>query len=225
MSNKLISLNSITKFWSNTKTYIQNYVSSFVNNKLSNFIQKNDIINSFTSTDATKVAAAPTVKTLNDNLNQLNMNLSNKQDNLGYTPVQQGGGAGQGANKVYIGWANGRLKTQVDALDLGNMVFDSNMNNALANYVPKNSGYKILSVQTVVVSVPTAPVFSQATGTSYFNLVSGATQYLLMLKCFGWWNVSGAEIVGNAVNASFINCSGQTHAGSAVFDVIAIAPL
>ena len=72
MSNKLISLNSITKFWSNTKTYIQNYVSSFVNNKLSNFIQKNDIINSFTSTDATKVAAAPTVKTLNDNLNQLN---------------------------------------------------------------------------------------------------------------------------------------------------------
>lgn len=72
MSNKLISLNSMTKFWSNTKTYIQNYVSSFVNNKLSNFIQKNDIINSFTSTDATKVAAAPTVKTLNDNLNQLN---------------------------------------------------------------------------------------------------------------------------------------------------------
>lgn len=72
MSNKLISLNSITKFWSNTKTYIQNYVSSFVNNKLSNFIQKNDIINSFTSMDATKVAAAPTVKTLNDNLNQLN---------------------------------------------------------------------------------------------------------------------------------------------------------
>lgn len=76
MSNKLISLNSITKFWSNTKTYIQNYVSSFVNNKLSNFIQKSDIINSFTSTDATKVAAAPTVKTLNDNLNQLNMNLT-----------------------------------------------------------------------------------------------------------------------------------------------------
>lgn len=225
MSNKLISLNSITKFWSNTKTYIQNYVSSFVNNKLSNFIQKNDIINSFTSTDATKVAAAPTVKTLNDNLNQLNMNLSNKQDNLGYTPVQQGGGAGQGANKVYIGWADGRLKTQVDALDLGNMVFDSNMNNALANYVPKNSGYKILSVQTVVVTVPSAPAYSQATGTSYFNPVAGATQYLLMFKFFGWWNVSGAEIIGNAVNASFINCSGQTHSGSAVFDVIAIAPL
>lgn len=183
------------------------------------------VANNLTTTTEGSVLDARQGKVLGDAINQLNTNLNNKQDNLGYTPVQQGGGAGQGANKVYIGWANGRLKTQVDALDLGNMVFDSNMNNALANYVPKNSGYKILSVQTVVVSVPTAPVFSQATGTSYFNLVSGATQYLLMLKCFGWWNVSGAEIVGNAVNASFINCSGQTHAGRAVFDVIAIAPL
>lgn len=86
MNNKLISLNSITKFWSNTKTYIQNYVSSFVNNKLSNFIQKSDIINSFTSTDATKVAAAPTVKTLNDSINQLNMNLSK---NFRYIPWTQ----------------------------------------------------------------------------------------------------------------------------------------
>ena len=75
MSNKLASLDALTRFWTNTKTYIQKYVSSFVNNKLSNFIQKSDIINNFTSTDATKVAAAPTVKSLNDSINQLNMNL------------------------------------------------------------------------------------------------------------------------------------------------------
>ena len=87
MSNKLASLDALTRFWTNTKTYIQKYVSSFVNNKLSNFIQKNDIINSFTSTDATKVAAAPTVKTLNDNLNQLNMNLDNLYEySLVYKP-------------------------------------------------------------------------------------------------------------------------------------------
>ena len=101
----------------------------------------------------------------------------------------------------------------------------TNTNNSLGNYVLKNSGYKILSVQTVVVSVPTADAFAQATGTSYFNYVPGATQYILMLTSFGWWNVAGSEIVGNAVNASFINCSGQTHSGSAVFNVIAIAPL
>ena len=84
MSNKLISLNSITKFWTNTKTYIQNYVSSFVNNKLSNFIQKSDIINSFTSTDATKVAAAPTVKTLNDSINQLNTKFEDVTDKFNW---------------------------------------------------------------------------------------------------------------------------------------------
>ncbi|HEX7856034.1 MAG TPA: hypothetical protein VF503_20315 [Sphingobium sp.] len=46
---------------------------------------------------------------------------------LGFTPVRQGGGAGQGSNVVYIGWGGGRLKGQVDAYDLGNFVFDSNI--------------------------------------------------------------------------------------------------
>lgn len=49
--------------------------------------------------------------------------LDTKQDGLGYTPVQQGGGAGQGTNKVYIGWAGGTLRGQVDATDLGSFVF------------------------------------------------------------------------------------------------------
>ncbi len=48
-----------------------------------------------------------------------------KQDGLGFTPVQQGGGAGQGSNKVYIGWAGGSLRAQVDATDLGSFVFAS----------------------------------------------------------------------------------------------------
>lgn len=43
---------------------------------------------------------------------------------LGYTPLQQGGGAGQGDNKLYIGWSGSRLKAQVDSVDLGNLVFD-----------------------------------------------------------------------------------------------------
>ncbi|MFD1949900.1 hypothetical protein ACFSGX_03840 [Sphingomonas arantia] len=46
-------------------------------------------------------------------------------DRLGYVPVTQGGGAGQGANRVYIGWGAGsRLRAQVDGSDLGNIVFD-----------------------------------------------------------------------------------------------------
>ena len=49
---------------------------------------------------------------------------SSKQPNLGFTPVQQGGGTGQGTNKVYIGWATDAsgLKAQAGITDLGNIV-------------------------------------------------------------------------------------------------------
>lgn len=43
------------------------------------------------------------------------------QSYLGFTPVRQGGGNGQGGNVVYFGWDTGGagLRVQVDALDLG----------------------------------------------------------------------------------------------------------
>jgi len=44
------------------------------------------------------------------------------QTALGFTPVQQGGGAGQNVNKIYLGWDGGGLKLQVDATDLGRLV-------------------------------------------------------------------------------------------------------
>lgn len=48
------------------------------------------------------------------------------QQALGFSPVQQGGGTGQGTSKVYIGWAPaGKLKLQVDLTDLGNMALES----------------------------------------------------------------------------------------------------
>ena len=54
--------------------------------------------------------------------------LNSKQDKLLYTPVQQGGGIGQGTNKVYIGWGSttSKLKVTVDSTDLGNVIFDGN---------------------------------------------------------------------------------------------------
>ena len=46
--------------------------------------------------------------------------------NIGFTPVQQGGGAGQSSNKVHIGWGGSAgLKAQVDGTDLGSFVFAS----------------------------------------------------------------------------------------------------
>lgn len=63
---------------------------------------------------------------------QINGIQTNKQNNLGFTPVQQGGGAGQLSNKIFVGWNGGRLKGQVDVTDLGNFVFDNNMAAAIA---------------------------------------------------------------------------------------------
>lgn len=44
---------------------------------------------------------------------------------LGFTPVQQGGGTGQGSDKIYIGYSESGLKAQAAKLDLGNIVTTS----------------------------------------------------------------------------------------------------
>ncbi len=51
---------------------------------------------------------------------------------LGFTPVQQGGGAGQDPNKIYIGYENasGEIKIQVDAQDFGRLWTESNFDPA-----------------------------------------------------------------------------------------------
>lgn len=67
--------------------------------------------------DSTTAASATAVKTAYDLARS-------KQPNLGFTPIQQGGGTGQGNNKVYIGWATDAsgLKAQADSTNLGNIV-------------------------------------------------------------------------------------------------------
>lgn len=68
--------------------------------------------------DSKTAASAKAVKTAYDLANS-------KQANLGFTPVQQGGGTGQKENKVYIGWSSSGLKAQTDVTDLGNIVTTS----------------------------------------------------------------------------------------------------
>jgi hypothetical protein len=46
---------------------------------------------------------------------------------LGYNVVRQGGGAGQGANTVYLGWDGSRPRIQIDALDLGELALISDI--------------------------------------------------------------------------------------------------
>lgn len=67
-------------------------------------------------TDSTTAASATAVKTAYDLA-------KSKQANLGFTPVQQGGGTGQANTKIYIGSAGvSGLKAQQGTTDLGNIV-------------------------------------------------------------------------------------------------------
>ena len=50
---------------------------------------------------------------------QVDAFLSTKQPNLGFTPVQQGGGLYQDNSKVYLGWSVDHLRVQVNSFDLG----------------------------------------------------------------------------------------------------------
>ena len=76
------------------------------------------ISDSVSLADSTTAASAKAVKTAYDLANS-------KQANLGFTPVQQGGGAGQEGQKIYIGWSPSGLKAQAGVLDLGNIVTTS----------------------------------------------------------------------------------------------------
>ena len=72
---------------------------------------------------AAETAQATSTTAKNTANNALNV-ANTKQPNLGFTPIQQGGGTGQGNNKVYIGWATDAsgLKAQADSTYLGNIV-------------------------------------------------------------------------------------------------------
>lgn len=74
------------------------------------------LTNSVNLTDSTTAASAKAVKTAYDLA-------STKQPNLGFMPVQQGGGTGQDNTKIYIGSAGASgLKAQQGTTDLGNIV-------------------------------------------------------------------------------------------------------
>jgi hypothetical protein len=61
--------------------------------------------------------------------------LDSKQASLGFTPVQQGGGAGQLSNKLYLGWDGTQIKVQVDSTDFGGIALKSTLSGANAGDV------------------------------------------------------------------------------------------
>lgn len=85
-------------------------------------------VNSDLATKASTVALAAAEARLDGRVDATWSMAAAKQAALGFTPVRQGGGAGQGTNTVYIGWgASSVLKAQVDATDLGELVTASRL--------------------------------------------------------------------------------------------------
>lgn len=94
------------------------------------------LTNSVKLTDSTTAASATAVKSAYDRgtagvtaagaakttaENALTV-ANSKQPNLGFTPVQQGGGSGQDNSKIYIGHGTNGLKAQIGTTDLGYIV-------------------------------------------------------------------------------------------------------
>lgn len=94
------------------------------------------LTNSVSLTDSTTAASATAVKSAYDRgttgvtaareakttaENALTV-ANSKQPNLGFTPVQQGGGSGQDNSKIYIGHGANGLKAQIGTTDLGYIV-------------------------------------------------------------------------------------------------------
>lgn len=94
------------------------------------------LTNSVRLTDSTTAASATAVKSAYDRgtagvtaageakttaENALTV-ANSKQPNLGFTPVQQGGGSGQDNSKIYIGHGTNGLKAQIGTTDLGYIV-------------------------------------------------------------------------------------------------------
>lgn len=117
-------------------------------------------------------------------LNELD---TEKQAALGFTPVQQGGGAGQGTNKVYIGWSGSALKAQVDAADQGNIWADAQAVKSLAA-----SGYQKLP-SGLIVQWGTVNMTS-SNGTDYTGTFTFPTAFTSALFMIG----VGAAVGGDA---------------------------
>ncbi|BCM87901.1 hypothetical protein [Methylobacterium indicum] len=91
-----------------------------------------------------------------DQKNQARANIF-AQSHLGFSPVQQGGGANQGGNKIYLGWGNdAKLRAQVDYLDLGRVWTDNAIWSSLdqSGFIQFPNGFMIQWGQTVVTLGP-----------------------------------------------------------------------
>jgi hypothetical protein len=132
-----------------------------------------------TAASTTGYAVAPTVASTLLNWNGSAFTWVSAATAIGYTPVQQGGGTGQGANKLYIGWLGSNLGLQVDSTNFSSTwpisVTGSAVNVAggVANQIPYQTGVATTSFiangttgQVLTATTGSAPTFQTSTAAS-----------------------------------------------------------
>lgn len=77
---------------------------------------------------------------------------NSKQPNLGFTPVQQGGGSGQNNSKIYIGHGTNGLKAQIGTTDLGYIVTTAAGTTKAANSASADRAQVANSAETLSVT-------------------------------------------------------------------------
>lgn len=77
---------------------------------------------------------------------------NSKQPNLGFTPVQQGGGSGQDNSKIYIGHGTNGLKAQIGTTDLGYIVTTAAGTTKVANSASADRAQVAGSAETLFVT-------------------------------------------------------------------------
>jgi len=93
----------------------------------------NSLTGSLNATNSNVAANTSSISATNASLAQTNSNvaaanaaIATKQPNLGFTPVRQGGGAGQLNNGILIGFDGTAVRVQVDNTDFGRILSDAN---------------------------------------------------------------------------------------------------
>lgn len=124
------------------------------------------LTNSVSLTDSTTAASATAVKSAYDRgtagvtaageakttaKNALTV-ANSKQPNLGFTPVQQGGGSGQDNSKIYIGHGTNGLKAQIGTTDLGYIVTTAAGTTKAANSASADRAQVAGSAETLFVT-------------------------------------------------------------------------
>jgi hypothetical protein len=116
--------------------------------------------------------------------------LATKQNALGFTPVRQGGGAGQLSNTVFIGWDNSNLRAQVDSTDLGPIAFGASVVKdgrlAFAGQVNVATGPQ----NTILEPYPGAVITGWVWATVTVPIVSAfRLRYMQLQTAGGWYTV------------------------------------